>query len=64
MNAYLGVEWPSMTICDFHQKLATAKPIEVTVVARTWDDDPDILAIVLQEAEKAGMTPRFAEDSK
>ena len=63
MNPWLGAECPSITICDFDQKLAIAKPIEVTVTARNWDADTDTLAIVLHEAEKAGMTPSFAEDS-
>ena len=33
------------------------------VAGKSWDEDPDILDIVLTEAEKAGMTPRFAEES-
>ena len=64
VNPWLGAEWPGMSICNFDQKLANVKPIEVTVAARSWDEDQDILAIVLQEAEKAGMTPCFAEDSE
>ena len=63
VNSQPVAEWPAMDYCNFNGKVAAGKPIEVMVAGKSWDEDPDILEIVLAEAEKAGMKPRFAEES-
>ena len=63
VNSKPNAEWPTMDICNFNDKVAAGQPIEIMVAGKSWDEDPDILDIVLTEAEKAGMTPRFAEES-
>ena len=61
-NLWLGAMWPTVDICNFNHKIAVGKPIEVHVVARSWDHDTDILQITLAEALKAGLTTSFRQD--
>lgn len=63
VNFKSNAEWPTMDKCNFNGKVAAGKPIEVMVAGKSWEEDPDILEIVLIQAEKAGMIPRFAEES-
>lgn len=63
VNSKPDAEWPRMEICNFNDKVAAGEPIEVMVAAKSWNEDPNILEIVLTEAEKAGMMPRFKEGS-
>ena len=63
VNSKPNAEWPTMDVCNFNDKVATGQPIEIMVAGKSWDEDPNILEIILEEAAKAGMIPRFAEES-
>ena len=58
-NPACNAKWLDFNTCNLDKKLAVAKPVEVLITAKSWTEDTDILAIVLNEAGKAALTPSF-----
>ena len=54
-----GAHWPKW---DVSRNFEVARPIEVFIVARSWEEDTNILGTILAEAEQAGLTNRFAKE--